>query len=115
MTMPSHNHPPRAATLVRAAEIDVAMLVFGAGAVIVSFLTGQGAPRWHNLVFAPLVILLAAVTLRLVLAEIRALWPVLPETPHKGQALTALGVAIAMTVVVGPMLLIMPFIFFGAL
>jgi hypothetical protein len=58
---------------------------------------------------------LAAITLRLVLAEIRALWPVLPETPHKGEALTALGVAIAMTVIVGPMLLIMPFIFFGAI
>lgn len=115
MTMPSHNHPPRTVSLVRAAEIDVAMLLFAAGAVLVSFLTGQGAPRWRNLVFAPTVMVLAAVTMRLVLAEIRALWPVLPETPHKGQALTALGIAIVMTIVVGPMLLIMPFIFFAAL
>jgi hypothetical protein len=52
--------------------------------------------------------------MRLVLAEIRALLPVLPETPHKGEAFAALVVAIVMTVVVGPMLLIMPFVFFGS-
>jgi hypothetical protein len=39
----------------------------------------------------------------------------LPETPHKGEAFTALAIAIVMTVVVGPMLLIMPFVFFGSI
>jgi hypothetical protein len=115
MTQPSHNHSPRALTLTRAAGIDIAMLVFGGAAVVLSFLTGQGADRWQNLVFPPVVMVLAVITLRLVLAEIRALVPVLPDHPHKGEAVTALGVAIVMTVVVGPMLLIMPFIFFAAL
>lgn len=113
MTHPSD--APRSASLVRAAGIDLAMLLFGAGAIITSFLTGQGVARWHNLVFPPIVLVFAAITMRLVLAEVRALWPVLPETQHKGEALTALGVAIAMTVIVGPMLVIMPFIFFAAL
>jgi hypothetical protein len=115
MTQPSHNHAPRALTLTRAVGIDIAMFAIGGAALVLSFLTGQGADRWQNLVFAPVVMVLAAVTLRLVLAEVRALLPVLPDHPHKGEALTALGFAIVMTVVVGPMLLIMPFIFFAAL
>jgi hypothetical protein len=48
------------------------------------------------------------------LAEVRALVPVLPDHPHKGEAFTALGFAMVMAVIVGPMLLIMPFIFFAA-
>ena len=106
------SHPT---SLARAAGIDAAMLLFGIGAALVSFLTGNGEPQWHNLLFAPIVFALAAVTMRLVLAEIRALLPVLPETAHKGEAIAALVVAIVMTVVVGPMLLIMPFVFFGAI
>ena len=115
MTQPSHNHPTHPLTLTRAAGIDIAMVATGIGAVVLSFLTGQGAARWQNLVFAPAVMVLAAITLRLVLAEVRALLPVLPDHPHNGEAVTALGVALVMTVVVGPMLLIMPFIFFAAL
>jgi hypothetical protein len=101
-------------SLTRAAGIDVAVLLFGAGAALLTFLLGNGEPQWHGLVFAPIVFVLAAITMRLVLAEIRALLPVLPETPHKGEAFAALVVAIVMTVVVGPMLLIMPFVFFGS-
>lgn len=115
MTMTSHNHPPRALSLTRAIGIDIAMLATGVTAAALTFLTGQGVDRWQNLVFPPLVMVFAAITLRLVLAEVRALIPVLPDYPRKGEALTALGVAIAMTVIVGPMQLIMPFIFFAAL
>ena len=115
MTTPSHNHPPRTLTLTRAVGIDVAMVATGVVAIVLTFLTGQGVDRWQNIVFPPLVMVFAAVTLRLVLAEVRALLPILPDYPHKGEALTAMGVAIVMTVVVGPMLLIMPFIFFAAL
>ena len=115
MTVPSHNHPVRSISLTRAIGIDVAMLATGVTATVLTFLTGQGVDRWQNIVFPPLVMVLAAITLRLVLAEVRALIPVLPDHPHKGEALTALGFAIVMTVVVGPMLLIMPFIFFAAL
>jgi hypothetical protein len=106
--------PHRAVTLSKAAGIDVATLLFGGGAIVVSFLTGQGVPRWHNLVFAPAVAALAAITMLLVVAEVRSLLPVLPDSPHRGAALAALGVAIVMAVVVGPMLLVMPFIFFAA-
>ena len=115
MTTPSHNHPVRPVTLARVVGIDIAMVATGVTAIVLTFLTGQGADRWQNIVFPPLVMVFAAITLRLVLVEVRALLPVLPDYPHKGEALTALGVAIVMTVVVGPMLLIMPFIFFAAL
>jgi membrane-bound metal-dependent hydrolase YbcI (DUF457 family) len=102
-------------SLARAAGIDAAVLLFGTAAALVSFLMGNGEPRWHNLVFAPVVFVLAAITMRLVLAEVRALVPVLPETSHKGEAIAALMVAIVMTVVVAPMLLIVPFVFFGSI
>ena len=115
MTTTSHNHPPRPLTLTRAIGIDTAMVAAGVTAAALTFLTGQGADRWQNLVFPPLVMVFAAITLRLVLAEVRALLPVLPDYPRKGEAFTALGVAIAMTVIVAPMLLIMPFIWFAAL
>ena len=105
----------RPVSLSRAAGIDAAVVLFGAGAALVSFLIGNGEQQWHNLVFSPIVFVLAAITMRLVLAEFRALLPVLPETTHKGEAITALVVAIVMTVVVAPMLVIMPFVFFGSL
>ena len=114
MSVPSHNHPTRPITLTRAIGIDVAMLATGVTAATLTFLTGQGVDRWQNLVFPPLVMVFAAITLRLVLAEVRALIPVLPDYPRKGEAVTALLVAIVMAVIVGPMLLIMPFIFFSA-
>jgi hypothetical protein len=114
--MSGHNNPTsRAASLSRAAGIDLAMVLFGGGAIVLTFLTGQGVPRWHNLVFAPIVVILAAITARLVVAEVRELVPVLGETRHKGEAFAALGVAIAFGVMVVPMLAFMPFIFFAAL
>lgn len=102
-------------SLARAAGIDAAILLFGFGAALLTFLMGNGEVRWHNLVFAPLVFVLAAVTMRLILAEIRTLLPVLPETAHQGRAVTALVIAIVMTVVVAPMLVIAPFVFFTAI
>ena len=102
-------------SLTHAIGVDAALLAFGLGAVLTTFLIGNGDPQWRNLVFAPAVFVLAAITMRMVVAEIRALWPVLPETDHKGQAIAALMVPIVMAVVVGPMLLIMPFVFFGSI
>ena len=113
MTRPTTN--PRAVSLAQAFEVDLALVLFGGGAIVLTFLTGNGAPRWHNLVFAPIVCVLALITGRLVISEVRALWRVLPETPHRGQALAALLFAIALGVMVIPMLAFMPFIFFGAL
>ena len=113
MTRPADMAHP--VSLTRAAGIDVGVLLFGTGAALVSFLLGNGEPRWHGIVFAPVVFMLAVITMRLILSEVRALLPVLPDTPHKGQAFAALMVAIVMAVVVGPMLLIMPFVFFGSL
>jgi hypothetical protein len=102
------------ATLGRAAGIDLGIVVFGVTAVILSFMTGQRVATWHNAAIAPVVFLLAAITMRLVVAELRTLMRVLPETPHRGEAIAALVVALVAMVVVGPMLLIMPFVFLGA-
>lgn len=106
--------PVRAATLGRAAGIDVAMVVFAIGAVFFSFFTGHDVPIWRNIVFPPIVMMLAALTMWLVVAEMRTLMRVMPETLHRGEAVIALGVAVVCFVVVGPMLVIMPFIFLGA-
>jgi hypothetical protein len=103
-----------ASTLGRAAGIDVGIVVFGVTAVVLSFMTGQRVETWHNAAIAPIVFVLAAVTMRLVVAELRTLMRVMPETPHRGEAVAALAVALVAMVVVGPMLLIMPFVFLGA-
>jgi membrane-bound metal-dependent hydrolase YbcI (DUF457 family) len=113
MTHPVHS--PRTASLGRVVGVDVALVVVTVAAVLLSFLTGQDVPRWRNLVFAPVVFLLAALALRLVVAEVRAVRPVLPVTSHKGEALAALGVAIAAVVVVLPMVVIMPIMFLTGL
>lgn len=113
-TVMAQHAPVRPATLGRAAGIDVAMVVFAVSAVFFSFFTGHDVATWRNIVFAPIVFLLAAFTVWLVVAEMRTLMRVMPETLHRGEAVFALGVAIVCFVVVGPMLLIMPFIFLGA-
>jgi hypothetical protein len=101
--------------LVRAAGIDLAVVFFGVAAAVLTFFTGNGAPRWHNAVFAPIVFMLAAITVRLVIAEIRVLWPAIPDSDHRGRGVAELLVALVALVVVGPMLLIMPFLFAGAI
>ena len=113
MTRPTTT--PHAVSLTRAIEVDLALVLFGGGAIVLTFLTGNGEPRWHNLVFAPIVCVLAAITARLLVAEVRAQWTVLPETAHRGQALAILLFAIAIGVMVVPMLAFMPFFFFAAL
>lgn len=111
----AHQAPVRPpTTLRRAAGIDVGIIAFGVTAVILSFFTGQRVANWHNIVFPPIVFLLAAITMRLVVAELRTLFRVMPETTHRGEAVAAVGVALVSMVIVGPMLLIMPFIFLGA-
>ena len=104
--------PP--ATLGRAAGIDIGIVMFGVAAVILSFFTGQRVANWHNIVFPPVVFVLAAVTMRLVVAELRTMMRVAPQSTHHGEVIAAIGVALVSMVVVGPMLLIMPFIFLGA-
>lgn len=112
MSHPADVHPFSTA---RAVGIDVAMLMFGAAAIICTFATGQDVVRWQNLVFAPLVMLFAAITLWLAIAELRTLGSEMPPTRHPGELIAARVIAIAMCVVVAPMLLIMPFIWVTAL
>jgi hypothetical protein len=112
MSHPADVHPFSTA---RAIGIDVVMLLCGGGAIICTFATGPGAPRWQNLVFAPAVIVFAAITLWLAVAEIRTLGSEMPPNRHPGELIAARVVAISMCVVVVPMLLIMPFIWLTAL
>jgi hypothetical protein len=101
--------------LARAAGIDAAIVICTVAAATLSFATGQGVANWRNLVFPPLVVLLAAVTLTLVAAEIRAFRRTATQVSHKASALAEVAVALVAMVVVGPMLVIMPFVFFGAM
>jgi hypothetical protein len=112
MTHPADVHPFSTA---RAVGIDVAMLLFGGGAIVCTFATGQDVARWQNLVFAPLVMVFAAVTLMLAIAELRTLGSEMPPTRHPGELVAARVIALAMCVVVVPMLAIMPFVFFASL
>ena len=111
MTHPADVHP---FSMSRAVTIDAAMLLFGIAAIVLTFLTGQDVARWQNLVFAPAVMAFAAMTLWLALAELRTLGSTMPATRHPGELVTARILAVSMFIVVGPMLLIMPFMFFSA-
>jgi hypothetical protein len=106
---------PHAHPLARAFGIDTALVLFSLGAVVLSFGTGQGVPNWHNIVFPPLVMLLAGVALLLAVAEIRLFRRTASQTEHRLSTLLEVVVALCAIVVVGPMLVIMPFVFLGAL
>ena len=112
MSHPADVHP---FPTIRAVGIDAAMLLFGGAAILLTFMTGQDVPRWQNLVFAPAVMVFAALTLWLAFAELRTLGSTMPATRHPGELITARVLAVSMPIVVGPMLLIMPFILFSAL
>lgn len=112
-TTTTHAHATH--PLARAAGIDAAIVTCTVAAAALSFATGQGAANWRNIVFPPLVMLIAAITMALVVAEIRYFRRTAGEVTHRGSALVEVAVALIAMVVVGPMLLIMPFVFFGAL
>ena len=101
--------------LARAAGVDVAIVIFAIAAATLTFATGQGVPRWHNLVFAPLVIALAAVVMLLSYVELRMFVRQVRTTAHPVTAVAEVIVPLVAMVVAGPMLLIMPFIFLGAI
>jgi hypothetical protein len=101
--------------LARAAGFDLGIVVFTVGAVLVSFGTGQGAATWQNIALPPIVMVLAAVALWFAFVEIRHFWRTAAETEHRGSALFEVVVALIAMVVAGPMLLLMPWIFLGAL
>ena len=101
--------------LARAAGLDVAIVIFTIAAATLSFATGQGEANWRNIAFPPLVVLMVAVTIALVVAEIRYFRRTAAEVTHRGYALVEVAIALIATVIVGPMILIMPFVFFGAI
>jgi hypothetical protein len=101
--------------LARAAGIDAAIVLFAVAAATLSFATGQGVANWRNIVFPPLVMLLGIMTIALAVAEIRYFRRTAGDVTHRASALVEVAVALIAMVVVGPMLLIMPFVFFGAL
>ena len=115
MTHPTTTRTHAAHPLARAAGIDVAIVVFAIAAALLSFATGQGAPDWRNIVFPPVVMILAAITMWLTVAEVRNFWRNSGDSAHKGTAIIEVAVALVAMVVVGPMLVIMPFVFFGAI
>ena len=84
-------------------------------AATLSFATGQAVANWRNIVFPPIVMVLAAVTIALVVAEIRYFRRTAGDVTHRASALVEVAVALIAMVIVGPMLLIMPFVFFGAI
>ena len=115
MTHPTTTSTHVAHPLARAAGLDVAIVIFTIAAATLSFATGQGVANWRNIVFPPIVMLLAAVAMVLVFFEIRLFRRTAAETTHHGSAMLEVMVALIAMVVAGPMLLIMPFVFFGAI
>jgi anti-sigma-K factor RskA len=111
-TLTAHpvHHP-----LARAAGIDVAIVFFALCAITTTFFLGNGASAWRNAIGSAVVFVLAAITMALCYAEWRMLKPAVPDSDHKVAGVSELLVAIVAAVVVGPMLLIMPFIFLGAI
>ena len=101
--------------LARAAGIDIAIAFFGLSAVTATFMLGNGEAAWRNAVGSATAFILAAITMTLVYAEWRMLKPAVPNSGHPVAGVAELMVAIVAAVVVGPILLIMPFIFLGAL
>ncbi|HET6816035.1 MAG TPA: hypothetical protein VFH66_02260 [Mycobacteriales bacterium] len=103
------NHP-----LFRAAGIDVTAVIFVFGAAALTFLIGNGAARWVNAVVSATVWLLALIAVALLGTELRQLWRNGPDDRHPGGSAAAVVVSIALMCIVVPMLLIMPFVFLGA-
>lgn len=101
--------------LARAAGVDAAIVVFAIAAAIFTFGTGQGEPAWHNLLFAPIVMVFAGIALLLSYVEIRMFIRNAKTTTRRATAVAEVIVPFIAMIVVGPMLLIMPFIFFGAM
>jgi len=101
--------------LARAAGIDAAIVTCTVAAATLSFATGQGVPNWRNLVFAPLVMLIAAGTIALTIAEIRYFRRTAGDVTNRTTAVVEVAIALISMVIVAPMLLIMPFVFFGAI
>ena len=101
--------------LARAAGIDAAIVMCTVAAATLSFATGQGVPDWRNIVFAPLVMLVAVATIALTVAEIRYFHRTAGDVTNRTTAVIEVAVAMIAMVIVAPMLLIMPFVFFGAI
>jgi hypothetical protein len=115
MAHPTPSPTHAAHPLVRSAEIDLGIVGMTLAAITLTFATGQGVANWRNIVFPPNVMVLATLTLFLVVAEIRAFARTAGDEPHRGRSVAAVLVALVATVVVAPMLLIMPFVFLGAI
>jgi len=101
--------------IARAFGVDAAIVIFTIAAATLSFGTGQGASTWQNLVFAPLVVLLASVAVLLSYVGIRMFARTARTTSHPVTAVAEVLVPLAAMVIAGPMLLLMPFIFLGAM
>ena len=104
------HHPLR-----RAAGIDVAALAFVVVAALLTFFIGNGSARWVNAVVSAAVWALALVAVLLMRTELLHLWRSGPDEKHLVGSATAVVVTIGMLCIVVPMLVIMPFVFIGAL
>jgi hypothetical protein len=100
--------------LARSAEIDLGIVFCSLAAIAATLTTGNGAATWRNIVFPPIVMALALVTMRRVVAEIR-MFARTAADGRRGASVAGVVVALVAMVVVAPMLLIMPFAFLGAL
>jgi hypothetical protein len=106
---------PHAHPIARAAGIDTAIVGFTAAAAVLSFATGQGVANWHNIVFPPIIMVVAAIAMLLIVSEVRLFVRTAAASTHRASALLEVVIALSAGVVVGPMLVIMPFVFLGAI
>ncbi|HET7309792.1 MAG TPA: hypothetical protein VFJ17_00540 [Mycobacteriales bacterium] len=104
------NHP-----LFRAAGIDLAALAFVGGAAVLTLFLGNGSAQWVNGLVSATVWVLALIAVALLGGELRQLWRNGPDEKHLGSSAAAVVVVVALMCVVVPMVLIMPFMFLGAL
>jgi hypothetical protein len=114
MAHPTSSHPHVAHPLVRSAEIDFGIVILTLAAIALSFATGQGVADWRNIVFPPIVVALALTGLWLVVAEIREFARTAGDSGHRGRSVAGVVVALVAMVLLAPMVLIMPFVFLGA-
>lgn len=112
-TQPTRTHVTH--PLSRAAGVDAAIVLFTVAAATLSFGVGQGSPTWQNIVLTPIVMVLAAIALLLSYVEVRMFIRIARTTTHRVAAVLEVIVPLVAMVIAGPMLLIMPFIFFGAM
>lgn len=104
------NHP-----LFRAAGIDIAAVAFGATAAVLTLFIGNGTADWVNAVVSATVWVLALIAVALLVTELLQLWRSGPDERHLGSSALAVIVALALLCILVPMLLIMPFVFLGAI